>query len=169
MPGIDETLFFRPLNVSILTISDMRNFEIDKSGECLANKVRGAGHILNARSLAKDEISDISNQVRVWAEDREIDVVLTTGGETTIEAIKPMFEKVLDGFSILYHQRHFDGFNAMTLKSRVSAGLINETFVFCLPGSGGAAEQIWEDILQFALDSRYRPSSLVDLMPRLKE
>lgn len=169
MPGIDETLFFRPLNVSTLTISDTRCFENDKSGECLANKIKGAGHILNARSMAKDEISDISNQVRDWADDREIDVVLTAGGETTIEAIKPMFEKVLDGFSVLYHQRYYDGFDTMTLKSRVCAGVINETFVFCLPGSGGAAEQIWEDILQFALDSRYRPSSLVDLMPRLKE
>jgi len=175
MPGIDEVLLFQPLNFAVLTISDTRTAADDKSGEALAGRIDEAEHILKVRGMVKDDVSKISEQVKAWSTDEGIDVILTTGGtgltgrDVTVEAMSPMFDKRLDGFSVLFHKISLETVGLSTLQSRACAGLIDGTFVFCLPGSIGAVQQAWDDIIRKALDSRYRPSSLVDLIPRLKE
>jgi len=175
MSGIDETLLFRPLTFAVITISDTRTSEDDRSGDCLVERIKTSGHTLRSRKIVKDDGSAIFAQVKSWSEDEEIDVILTTGGtgltgrDVTVEAIRPMFAKTLDGFSVLFHRLSFETIGLATLQSRACAGLIGGTFIFCLPGSTGAVKQAWDEILNGALDSRYRPSSLVDLLPRLKE
>jgi len=137
--------------------------------------LKSSGHTLQSRNIVKDDVSAISAQVKSWSKDNNIDVILTTGGtgltgrDVTVEAVEPMFEKTLEGFSALFHKTSFETVGLATLQSRACAGLIRETFVFCLPGSTGAVKQAWDEIISNALDSRYRPSSLVDLMPRLME
>jgi len=175
MSGIDETLLFQPLNFAVLTISDMYGLEDDLSGDSLVDRVERAGHMLAARGLVKDNVSAISSQVKSWSSDEGVDVILTTGGteltdrDVTIEAISPLFDKTLDGFSVLFHKLSFETVGLSTLQSRACAGLIDGTFVFCLPGSTGVVERLWDEIISKILDSRYRPMSLVDLMPRLME
>ena len=175
MIGIDETLMFQPLSFAILTASDTRIETDDKSGDCLAQRAKNAGHSVKARAIVKDDIAAITNQVDLWAADPTIDIILTTGGtgltgrDVTIEAVTPLLDKVLDGFSVLFHRMSVEAIGLATLQSRACAGIIDGTFIFCLPGSTGAVGQAWDEIIAGALDSRYRPSSLVDLMPRLKE
>lgn len=175
MIGVDETLMFQPLNFAILTASDTRSSADDKSGDCLSERAMNAGHSVCARALVKDDIALLSAQIKLWAANPEIDAILTTGGtgltgrDVTVEAVTPLFDKVLEGFSILFHRMSVETIGLATLQSRACAGVINGTFVFCLPGSTKAVGQAWDKIIAGALDSRYRPSSLVDLMPRLKE
>ena len=175
MIGIDDTLMFQPLSIAILTASDTRTEVDDKSGDCLAERANIAGHIIKARAIVKDDIAAISSQTKSWAAQSDIDVILTTGGtgltgrDATIEAVTPLFDKMLDGFSVLFHRMSLEKIGLATLQSRACAGIIDGTFVFCLPGSTRAVSQAWDEIIAGALDSRYRPSSLVDLMPRLKE
>lgn len=175
MIGIDDELIFQPLNIAVLTVSDTRSTLDDRSGDCLADRAAAVGHTVNARAIVKDDIVAISAQVNLWSAQPDIDVILTTGGtgltgrDVTVEAITPMFDKTLDGFSILFHRMSVKKIGLTTLQSRACAGLINGTFVFCLPGSTGAVGQAWDEIIAGALDSRYRPSSLVDLIPRLNE
>ena len=175
MAGVDEELLFQSLNVAVLTVSDTRIASNDRSGDCLAARATAAGHAVKARAIVKDEVAAISTQVKLWAADESIDVILTTGGtgltgrDVTVEALAALFDKTLDGFSVLFHRMSVEKVGLATLQSRTCAGLISGTFVFCLPGSTGAVGQAWDEIINGALDSRYRPSSLVDLMPRLKE
>lgn len=175
MIGIDEELFFRSLSIAVLTISDTRVRHDDRSGDALAERASQAGHSVVTRAIVKDDIGAIAEQVKAWAARNDIDVILTTGGtgltgrDVTVEALTPLFDKVLDGFSALFHHMSHETVGLATLQSRALAGLIGVTFVFCLPGSTAAVCQTWEEIIRDALDSRYRPSSLVDLMPRLKE
>ena len=175
MIGIDDELLFQPLSFAVLTVSDTRSVSDDRSGDCLANRITAAGHDLKARDIVKDEVEGISAQIKLWARQGEIDVILTTGGtgltgrDVTVEAISPLFDKALDGFSVLFHCMSMKTIGLATLQSRACAGVINGTFVFCLPGSTGGVRQAWDDIIRDALDSRYRPSSLVDQIPRLNE
>jgi len=175
MIGIDDTLMFQPLSIAILTASDTRTEVDDKSGDCLAERANIAGHIIKARAIVKDDIAAISSQTKSWAAQSDIDIILTTGGtgltgrDVTIEAVAPLFDKKLDGFSILFHRMSVETIGLATLQSRACAGIIDGTFVFCLPGSTKAVGQAWDEIIAGAVDSRYRPSSIVDLMPRLKE
>ena len=175
MPGIDNTLMFRSLGFAVLTISDTRSSEDDRSGRVLVDRIAEAGHILSMQAIVRDDISAISDTVLRWVSEQKIDVVVTTGGtgltgrDVTIEAIAPLFGKTLEGFSALFHRMSFQSVGLSTLQSRACAGLIGNTFVFCLPGSTGAVTEAWDHIIRDALDSRYRPCSLVDLMPRLSE
>jgi molybdenum cofactor biosynthesis protein B len=175
MIGIDETLMFQPLTFAVLTVSDTRDDKTDKSGNTLADRITTAGHRLKDRAIVKDEADAVSTQVRAWVSDPDIQVILTTGGtgltgrDVTVEAVAPLFEKTLEGFSVLFHQLSAKTIGLATLQSRACAGVMDGTFIFCLPGSTGAVTQAWDDIICGALDSRYRPTSLVDLIPRLKE
>ncbi|WP_427450076.1 molybdenum cofactor biosynthesis protein B [Litorimonas sp. WD9-15] len=175
MPGIDEDLIFRPLNIAVLTISDTRTREDDRSGDTLAARVESAGHVLAARGIVKDDVDAISTSIRAWSIDPDMHAIITTGGtgltgrDVTVEAVTPLFDKVIDGFPVLFHQLSFKSVGLSTLQSRACAGLIDETFVFCLPGSTGAVKDGWDHIISGLLDSRYRPCSLVDLLPRLSE
>ena len=174
MAGIDESLTFYPLRVAVLTVSDSRTEETDKSGAMLAERLTAAGHELAGKAIVLDEVEAIRAQVRLWAEDEGVDVVLSTGGtgfaprDVTPEAVKPLFRREMDGFSILFHQASFGTVGFSTLQSRAFAGQVEDTFLFCLPGSTGACRDGWDLVLKYELDSRYRPCSLAGQVPRLR-
>ena len=174
MAGIDESLTFYPLRIAVLTISDTRTEETDKSGSLLAERLIAAGHDMAAKTIVSDDVDAIRRQVRAWVDDAEIDVILATGGtgfaprDVTPEALKPLFRREMDGFAILFHQASSGTVGFSTLQSRAFAGQIEDTFVFCLPGSTGACRDGWDLVLQYELDSRYRPCSLAGQVPRLR-
>jgi len=175
MPGIDESLTFKPLNIAVLTVSDTRTLENDTSGETLKDRLEEAGHKLAGRTLLRDDAGDVRAQVRQWTEDKGVDVVITTGGtgltgrDITVEAVKPLFDKEVDGFSVLFHMVSYEMIGTSTVQSRACAGLANNTLVFCLPGSTGAVKDGWDKILVLQLDSRHQPCNFVELMPRFGE
>ena len=172
--GIDENLTFYPLRIAVLTVSDTRDPSTDKSGDLLADRLVSAGHELAARSIVKDEVETIGSAVSRWVSDEAIDVILATGGtgfsprDVTPEAVRPMFRREMDGFPVVFHQASFGTVGFSTLQSRACAGQIEDTFVFCLPGSTGACRDAWDLVLGFELDSRYRPCSLAGQVPRLR-
>lgn len=174
MAGIDESLTFYPLRIAILTISDSRTEETDKSGLLLSERLSAAGHELADKVIVTDDVDAIRNQVRAWAEDDGVDVVISTGGtgfaprDVTPEAVRPLFRREMDGFSVLFHQASLGTVGFSTLQSRAFAGQIKGTFVFCLPGSTGACRDGWDLVLKYELDSRYRPCSLAGQVPRLR-
>ena len=175
MTGIDESLNFHPLRIAVLTVSDTRTEETDKSGALLTGRVNEAGHELAGKAVVPDDIDAIQTQVRMWAERPDVDVIVSTGGtgfaprDVTPEAIKPLCRREMDGFSILFHQASFGTVGLSTLQSRAFAGQIGDTFIFCLPGSTGACRDGWDLVLNLELDSRYRPCSLAGQVPRLRE
>lgn len=174
MPGIDESLAFHPLNIAVLTVSDTRDEVSDRSGALLAERLSAAGHKLAARKIVTDEVDAIRSQVKAWVDDSAIDVILTTGGtgfaprDVTPEAVKPLFRREMDGFSVVFHQASLGTVGVSTLQSRAFAGQAEDTFVFCLPGSTGACRDAWDLVLALELDSRYRPCSLAGQIPRLR-
>jgi molybdenum cofactor biosynthesis protein B len=174
MPGIDESLIFYPLRIAVLTVSDSRNEETDKSGRLLAERLTAAGHELAGKAIVKDEIEAIRDQVKAWVDNPQVDLIISTGGtgfaprDVTPEAVKPLFRREMDGFSILFHQASYGTVGLSTLQSRAFAGQIEDTFVFCLPGSTGACRDGWDLVLSKELDSRYRPCSLAGQIPRLR-
>jgi molybdopterin adenylyltransferase len=175
MAGIDEDLPFHPLRIAVLTVSDTRNAETDRSGALLAERLTAAGHELAGKAIVADDVEAIRIQVRAWADDPEIDVIISTGGtgfaprDVTPEAVKPLCRREVDGFAVLFHQASFGTVGLSTLQSRAFAGQIGDTFVFCLPGSTGACRDGWDLVLRDELDSRYRPCSLAGLVPRLRD
>ena len=175
MPGIDESLAFVPLKIAVLTVSDTRRLEDDKSGTTLADRLVGAGHMLADRAIVTDDVDKIRSQVRTWIADPGIDVILTTGGtgftgrDVTPEAIEPLFEKRMEGFSTLFHHISFPKIGTSTIQSRATAGVAGATYIFVLPGSPGACKDAWDGILVHQLDYRYRPCNFVEIMPRLDE
>lgn len=174
MAGIDETLTFYPLRIAVLTVSDTRTEATDKSGALLASRLAEAGHELAAKAIVADEVEAIRQQVRAWVADAGIDLIISTGGtgfaprDVTPEAVRPLFRREMDGFSILFHQASFGTVGFSTLQSRAVAGQIDDTFMFCLPGSTGACRDGWDLVLKHELDSRYRPCSLAGQVPRLR-
>ena len=175
MPGLDETLTFYPLRIAVLTISDSRTEETDTSGRLLAERLVAAGHELAGRALVRDEVEAIRSQVKAWVADPAVDLILTTGGtgfaprDVTPEAVKPLFRREMDGFSVVFHQASLGTVGVSTLQSRAFAGQIDDTFVFCLPGSTGACRDAWDLVLALELDSRFRPCSLAGQIPRLRD
>lgn len=175
MPGIDESLPFKPVRIAVLTVSDTRTLAEDTSGDTLAERLTKAGHELAGRALTRDDKAAIRAQITAWVADPDIDAIITTGGtgltgrDVTVEAIKPLFDKEIDGFSVIFHQISMTTVGTSTLQSRACAGLAQGTFIFCLPGSTGAVKDGWDGILQYQLDSRHKPCNFVELMPRLLE
>ena len=175
MKGIDHSLTFHPLRIAVLTISDTRTEESDKSGDLLAERIAGAGHVLAGRAIVPDDVQAIAGQVNAWAEDPRVDVILTTGGtgfaprDVTPEAVRPLLRREMDGFAIVFHQASLGTVGVATLQSRALAGQIGETFIFCLPGSTGACRDAWDLVLGQELDSRHRPCSLAEQVPRLRD
>jgi molybdenum cofactor biosynthesis protein B len=174
MAGIDESLTFYPLRIAVLTVSDTRDETTDKSGALLAERLMATGHELAGKAIVTDDVETIRAQVRAWVDDEHVDVILSTGGtgfaprDVTPEAVKPLFRREMDGFSILFHQASYGTVGFSTLQSRAFAGQVDETFVFCLPGSTGACRDGWDLVLKHELDSRYRPCSLAGQVPRLR-
>jgi molybdenum cofactor biosynthesis protein B len=175
MPGIDESLTFHPLKIAVLTISDTRDEATDKSGPLLVERLTSHGHALAGRAIVKDDVEQIRAQLRTWIADPEVEVVLTTGGtgfaprDVTPEAVKPLFRREMDGFSIVFHQASLQTVGVATLQSRAFAGQAEDTFIFCLPGSQGACKDGWDKVLSLELDSRHRPCSLAGQIPRLRD
>jgi len=172
--GIDESLTFYPLRIAVLTVSDTRDEQTDKSGALLVERLTDAGHELAGKAIVTDDVDAIRSQVRSWVDDPDVDLVISTGGtgfsprDVTPEAVKPLFRREMDGFSVLFHQASFGTVGFSTLQSRAFAGQIDDTFVFCLPGSTGACRDGWDLVLRHELDSRYRPCSLAGQIPRLR-
>jgi len=175
MSGAEKTTDFIPVRIAVLSVSDTRTRDNDTSGDILAARIAEAGHLLAARDLARDDKAEIANTVRTWIDDPSIDVIITTGGtgltgrDVTPEALRPLFEKEIEGFAVIFHQVSFKSVGVSTLQSRAMAGLAKGTFIFALPGSNGAVKDGWDNIIRLELDSRHGPCNLVELMPRLME
>jgi len=172
---IDSTRAFIPVRIAVLTISDTRTLETDASGDVLVARIKEAGHELADRTIVQDDQIMIAEQIRRWLAEKTVDAIITTGGtgltgrDVTVEAIRPLFEKEIDGFSVLFHQLSFGKIGTSTVQSRACAGVTNGTFIFCLPGSPGAVKDGWDGILKLQLDVRHKPCNFVEIMPRLQE
>lgn len=166
---------FMPLRIAVIAVSDTRTLETDTGGALLRSLLESDGHICADRVVVRDDIQQIRKVVQGYVADPNVDVVLTTGGtgfsgrDVTPEAVEPLFDKRMDGFSVLFHQYSATTVGTSSLQSRATAGLIGTTFVFCLPGSRGACRDAWEGILTHQLDYRHMPCNFVELMPRLSE
>jgi molybdenum cofactor biosynthesis protein B len=175
MPGIDPTQPFRPLRIAVLTISDSRTADDDRSGDLLVERLVSAGHELADRALVPDELDRIVARLREWIEDPGVEVVITTGGtgvtgrDVTPEALDAVVEKPLPGFGELFRMISFDKIGSSALQSRATAGVAGDTYLFALPGSPGACRDGWDEILVHQLDSRFRPCNFAELLPRLRE
>ncbi|WP_448189143.1 molybdenum cofactor biosynthesis protein B [Azospirillum sp. sgz301742] len=175
MPRIDETRPFLPVNIAVMTVSDTRSLDDDKSGAALIERLEKAGHTLTARAIVKDDIASIRAQVQAWIADGQVDVVLTTGGtgvtgrDVTPEAVEGLFEKSIPGFGELFRWLSYEKVGTSTIQSRATGGVANGTYIFALPGSPSACRDAWDGILEAQLDNRHRPCNLVELMPRLRE
>jgi molybdenum cofactor biosynthesis protein B len=175
MPRIDEGRPFIPVRIAVLTVSDTRSLDDDKSGATLVELIEADGHTLADRDIVMDDVERIRAKVRSWIADPQIDVIITTGGtgftgrDVTPEAIRPLFEKEIDGFSIVFHMLSFQKIETSTIQSRACGGLAHGTYIFCLPGSPGACRDGWTGILKWQLDNRHRPCNFVEIMPRLEE
>lgn len=175
MPGIDETLTFVPLSIAVLTVSDTRGLDQDRSGDVLVERLTKAGHRLADRAVVQDDIPAIQAVVKRWIADPAIDAIITTGGtgftgrDVTPEAIEPLFEKRMDGFSAVFHRISYDKIGTSTIQSRATGGVAGATYIFVLPGSPGACKDAWDGILASQLDYRHRPCNFVEIMPRLDE
>jgi molybdenum cofactor biosynthesis protein B len=175
MPGIDEKRPFVPLKIAVLTVSDTRELADDKSGATLVERIEKAGHAVADRAIVADDVLQIQERMRAWMDAPDVDVIISTGGtgftgrDVTPEAVEPLFEKRMDGFSTVFHLVSHAKIGSSTIQSRATAGVAKATFIFCLPGSPGACRDAWDEILVHQLDYRYRPCNFVELMPRLDE
>jgi molybdenum cofactor biosynthesis protein B len=175
MAGIDQSRPFVPLNIAVLAISDTRALADDKSGATLAERIQAARHVVADRDIVTDDVEAIRGRIELWIKDPEVDVIITTGGtgftgrDVTPEAVEPLFDKRMDGFSTVFHMISLPKIGTSTVQTRATAGVAGATYIFCLPGSPGACRDAWDEILVHQLDYRYRPCNFVELMPRLDE
>jgi molybdopterin adenylyltransferase len=172
---VSTTREFLPAGIAVVTVSDTRTAADDKSGQTLADRITGAGHVLADRAIVKDDIRQIRAKLRTLTKRDDIDVIITTGGtgltgrDVTIEALRPLFDKEIEGFGTVFHMVSFGKIGTSTMQSRATAGVINAKYVFCLPGSPGACRDGWDEILVKQLDYRHHPCNFIEIMPRLDE
>ena len=175
MSKIEGERAFLPVRIAVLTVSDSRTLDDDKSGRTLVERIEGAGHVLADRAIVKDDVPSIAEKLKTWITDGEVDVVIATGGtgltgrDVTPEAFQSVFEKEIPGFGEIFRMLSYEKIKTSTIQSRALAGLAGGTYLFALPGSPGACRDAWDDILVHQLDSRTRPCNMVELMPRLLE
>jgi molybdenum cofactor biosynthesis protein B len=176
MPGrIDEAIDFIPVGIAVMTISDTRIHEEDKSGEILAERITSAGHDLISRTIVHDDIDEIQAMLKLWIEDPEIDIVISTGGtgvtgrDVTPEAFRGIFDKEIEGFGEMFRALSMTKIGTSAMQSRAVGGVAEGTYLFALPGSPSACKDGWDEILKYQLDIRYRPCNFVEIMPRLME
>jgi molybdenum cofactor biosynthesis protein B len=172
---IDEELKFQPVRIAVLTVSDTRDEENDTSGKLLADRVMRDGHELADRAMVRDSVEEIRARINAWIADPNIDAIVSTGGtgltgrDVTPEAVRPLFDKEIDGFNVVWHMVSYQTVGLSTLQSRACAGVAKGTFIFCLPGSNGACKDGWDKVIRWQLDSRHKPCNMVEIMPRLME
>ncbi|MEM9434306.1 MAG: molybdenum cofactor biosynthesis protein B [Pseudomonadota bacterium] len=175
MSRIDESRTFIPVRIAILTVSDTRDLNDDRSGDLLVERLRAAGHNLAARHIVRDDRQAIAQQLRSWCSDPEIDVVISTGGtgltgrDVTVEAHRDVYEKEIDAFGTVFTHVSMAKIGTSAVQSRATGGVSNGTYLFALPGSTGACKDAWDEILSFQLDYRHRPCNFVEIFPRLDE
>ncbi len=177
MPGgkIDLERSFTPLGIAVLTISDSRDRGNDTSGDLLAERATAAGHLLRARALVRDDRSAIQAQARRWMEDPSVDVVISTGGtgltprDVAPESFRELFDKEFEGFTVLWHLVSYETVGVSTLQSRACAGIAGNTVFYVLPGSNGACRDGWDNLISRQLDSRHRPCSILEALPRFQK
>lgn len=175
MPHIDDSRTFHPVNFAVITVSDTRTPADDRSGDTLAERIAGAGHVVASRAIVRDDPAAIRAAVQAGVGRADVDVVLTTGGtgftgrDVTPETVEPMFTKRMEGFSATFHALSFQVIGVSTIQSRATAGLVGDTFVFVLPGSPGACRDAWDHILVKQFDNRFRPCNFVEIFPRINE
>lgn len=175
MSRIDTSRPFIPVSIAVLTVSDTRVLADDKSGSTLVERIEKAGHRMQDRAIVTDDVEAIRAQLQHWVHDTGVDAVITTGGtgftgrDVTPDALEPLFDKRMDGFSIAFHQLSYEKIGTSTIQSRATAGVIGNTFVFCLPGSPGACKDAWDGILEKQLNYQHLPCNFVEIMPRLDE
>ncbi len=172
---IDEKQPMKPVRIAVLTISDTRDDETDTSGHVLVERIKAAGHELADKAIVKDSVVQIREKIEAWVASGFVEAIITTGGtgitgrDVTPEAVEPLFDKKLDGFSVVSHLVSYQSVGLSTLQSRATAGIVKGVFVFCLPGSNGAVRDGWDKVISAQLDSRHGPCNMVELMPRLME
>jgi molybdopterin adenylyltransferase len=166
---------FIPVRIAVMTISDTRTLETDRSGQVISELIAAAGHQLSGRTIVQDDIGQIRRVARNWLKRDDIDVILSTGGtgltgrDVTVEAFRYLFEKEIEGFSVAFHMVSWPKIGPSTVQSRATAGVAKGKFIFCLPGSPGACRDAWEGILKAQLDYRHLPCNFIEIMPRLEE
>ena len=166
---------FLPLRISVLVVSDTRTEKTDTSGKIFAERLTEEGHSLAEKCIVPDDIYQIRAVLSRWIVDPAVDIILTTGGtgltgrDGTPEAVIPLFDKVIEGFGEMFRQISYDEISTSTIQSRVTAGVANGTYIFCLPGSSGACRTGWDKILSTQLDIRSRPCNFAEMLPRLTE
>ena len=175
MSRIDESLDFIPVRIAVLTVSDSRGLEDDRSGQVLVDRIAAAGHDLAARDILPDERDRIADRLRAWVADPDIDVVISTGGtgltgrDVTVEAHRDVYEKEIDAFGTVFTIVSMQKIGTSAVQSRATAGVAGGTYLFALPGSPGACRDAWDEILLWQLDYRHRPCNFVEIFPRLDE
>ena len=175
MSRIDESLPFHPVRVAVLTVSDSRTPETDKSGDTLVDRLSEAGHVLADRGIVTDDRPAIVARLKVWIADPQIDVILTTGGtgltgrDVTVEAHREVYEKEIEAFGTVFTIVSMQKIGTSAVQSRATGGVAGGTYLFALPGSPGACRDAWDEILKPQFDSRHRPCNFVEIMPRLEE
>ena len=175
MSRIDESKDFLPIRIAVLTVSDTRSMEEDRSGDTLVGRIEGAGHIVADRKIVQDERDQIAAQLRAWCDHPDIDVVISTGGtgltgrDVTVEAHRDVYEKEIDAFGTVFTMVSFQKIGTSAIQSRATGGVRNGTYLFALPGSPGACKDAWDEILSLQLDYRHRPCNFVEILPRLDE
>lgn len=172
---IDETREFIPVKIGVITISDTRTFADDKSGDTLVGRIEKAGHVIQDRKIVKDDKLSITQQLKAWINDNDIEVIISTGGtgitgrDVTPECFEALYTKAIPGFGELFRMLSYDLIGTSTIQSRATGGIAGTTLMFALPGSTGAVKDGWDKILSTQLDSRFRPCNFVELMPRFGE
>jgi molybdenum cofactor biosynthesis protein B len=175
MSRIDESKEFIPVRIAVLTVSDTRGLDEDRSGQTLVDRIEGAGHILADRKILRDERAEIADQLRAWCANPGIDVIISTGGtgltgrDVTVEAHRDVYEKEIDAFGTVFTMVSFQKIGTSAVQSRATGGVANGTYLFALPGSTGACKDAWDEILRWQLDYRHRPCNFVEIFPRLDE
>lgn len=175
MSRIDETRDFVPVRIAILTVSDTRGLDQDKSGDTLVQRLTDAGHTLTDRKILPDERDQIAEQLRAWCADPNVDVVISTGGtgltgrDVTVEAHRDVYEKEIDAFGTVFTIVSMQKIGTSAIQSRATGGVANGTYLFALPGSTGACKDAWDEILVKQLDYRHMPCNFVEIFPRLDE
>ncbi len=175
MSGTNKDREFIAVRIAVLTVSDSRGLDQDRSGDTLVARLQDAGHTLADRTILPDERAEIADQLRRWCADPDIDVVISTGGtgltgrDVTVEAHRDVYEKEIDAFGTVFTHVSMAKIGTSAVQSRATGGVANGTYLFALPGSPGACKDAWDEILVKQLDFRHMPCNFVEILPRLDE